>query len=142
MLAAALTEVRAVVAELTEARRSGAPVAALERRQALLENRVRDHLRHRRGDYTGSPPRPRRGQLTEALGETAVLEYVESAGLMYVLLVAGGRVRMRPLGRTAQFTGPLEHLPFAMRRAAARDPRTAEAAGGCSPASAAGSTSC
>ncbi|GIE53680.1 CHAT domain-containing protein [Amorphoplanes nipponensis] len=129
VLAAELTQVRAVVAELTDARRSGAPVAALERRQAVLENRVRDRLRRRHGDYTGAAAPASVAQLTEALDGAAVLEYVESAGLLYVLLVAGGRVRMRPLGRAAEFTGPLEHLPFAMRRAAARDPHTAEAAG-------------
>ena len=129
VLAAALTEVRAVVAELADARRSGTPVAALERRQALLENRVRDHLRRRRGDYTGAaaPATPR--QLTDALDGAAVLEYVESAGVLYAVLVAGGRVRLRRLGGAGEFTGPLDHLPFAMRRAASRDPATAEAAG-------------
>ncbi|RSM74239.1 hypothetical protein DMB66_02195 [Actinoplanes sp. ATCC 53533] len=129
VLAAALTEVRAVVAELADARRSGTPVAPLERRQALLENRVRDHLRHRRGDYTGTAAPASPQQLTEALHGAAVLEYVESDGVLYALLLAGGRVRLRRLGRAAEFAGPLEHLPFAMRRAASRDPGTAEAAG-------------
>ncbi|GAA2500641.1 CHAT domain-containing protein [Winogradskya humida] len=128
-LATALTEVRAVVAELADARRAGRPVAALERRQTTLENRVRDHLHSRRGDYADVAAPATVDQLTAALGDAVLLEYVESDNHLYVLLVADGRVRLRPLGPVAAMTGLLEHLPFAMRRAAAGTGRSAEAAG-------------
>ncbi|GAA2560047.1 CHAT domain-containing protein [Winogradskya consettensis] len=129
VLAAGLTEVRAVVAELADARRAGRPVAALERRQTTLENRVRDHLHSRRGDYADEAAPVTVDQLTAALGDAVLLEYVESDNHLYVLLVADGRVRLHPLGPVAAMTGLLEHLPFAMRRAAAGTGRSAEAAG-------------
>ncbi|GIF16963.1 CHAT domain-containing protein [Actinoplanes teichomyceticus] len=128
VLAAALSEVRGVVAELAAARRAGESVAHLERRQAALENRIRDHLRRRDGDYAGTAAPASPEQLTAVLDGAAVLEYVESDGALFAVLLADGRTVLRPLGPAAEIAGSLEHLPFAMRRAAAGNDRSAEAA--------------
>ncbi|AEV85786.1 Tetratricopeptide repeat protein 28 [Actinoplanes sp. SE50] len=129
VLAAELDEMRGVAAELTAARRAGTSVADLERRQAALENRVRDRLRQRDGDHAAAAAPASADRLTALLGEAAIIEYVESAGRLFALLVADGRVLLRPLGPAARIAGPLERLPFAMRRAACGTGRGPEAAG-------------
>lgn len=180
VLDADLARVRQSVADITDARRAGRPVAVLERRRTLLENRVRDHLRRRRGHWTDAPAPASADELAAALdspaldspalngaapgeaafddaavggaapGELAVggaapgkaspgelapgeagaalVEYAESAGALYALVVVGGRIRLRTLGSSDSLTAVLEHLPFAMRRAATGDARNAEAA--------------
>ena len=115
-LAQAMAELRATVAELAETRTAGAPRDALERRQVALERAVRERVRHVPG-LSGVPvTHPTITDLSAALGDSALVEYVELDGRLHALTVIGGRARLHALGGTDDVRQSLSHVPFALRR--------------------------
>ncbi|MET7402590.1 CHAT domain-containing protein [Dactylosporangium sp. NPDC005572] len=111
-LAELLAELRGIVLE--EARAEG---KARTGRQVALERLIRDHTRQRRGT-PGGPPTPPvpPAALTAALGDWALVEYLQLDGVLHGLTLAGGRLRLRPLGAAQRVAELAERLPFALRR--------------------------
>jgi CHAT domain-containing protein len=117
-LASRLTELRAVSAELQQARLSGEEITHLQRRQHGLERRVTERARALRADVTqirAATPQ----SLHEALGERALIEYVESDDQLYAVVVAGNRSSLHRLGGAANAMSELEMMRFALGRLAA-----------------------
>ncbi len=128
-LAAALSELRAVVGELDAAALAGRTTSGLHARQAALEEAVRSHARHASGVLAAlvEPP-PRAEELTRAVGDRALVEIVDHDGLLHAVVVVAGRVRLHRLGSSTEVSTELEHLRFALRRLARGDASPASAA--------------
>jgi hypothetical protein len=84
-------------------------------RQATLERAIRDRVRATSGATT-TLDRPEVDEIGFALGETALIEYVESGGKLFAVTIVGTRVRLTPLGPTAAVATLVQQLPFALRR--------------------------
>jgi hypothetical protein len=120
VLAQFLVELRATVAEVDEARAAQRPTDSLIARQSGLERAVRDRVRATPGPMTAVVPRPSVDQIGAALGDAALVEYVEHGGALFAVTVAGSRVRLTPLGSLTELPALLQQLPFALRRLARR----------------------
>lgn len=118
-LADLLSQLRGVAREID---RSGGNTR-LVRRQVELERLIRDHHRLRRGAAgpTVAPVAP--GALGAALGDSALLEFVQHDGVLHGLSMAGGRLRIRTIGPAAEIAALVERLPFAVHRLASRTTR-------------------
>ena len=118
-LAAALSELRAVVNELDAAALSGRATAGLHARQATLEEAVRSRARHASGVMaTLVEPPARADDLKRAVGEHALVEIVDDDGVLHAVVVAAGRVRLHRLGSATEVSTELEHLRFSLQRLA------------------------
>jgi CHAT domain-containing protein len=117
-LARALAELRATTAEIDMVR-AARQRASLLTRQVALERRIRDYDRRRRGeslaDHAGPPPVH---GLAEALGDAALVEFIELDDMMHVVTVIDGRVRLGQLGSLREVRHVLESVPFALHRLA------------------------
>ena len=122
-LAAALPELRATVSEIFRLRGSGGNTAALARRQVELERRIRDHHRKLPAGRADAPSRARLiPALRGALREAALLEFVELDGMLCVVTVAGGRIRLCPLGPAGRAADLIDRARFALHRLARHHP--------------------
>ncbi|MGY1661961.1 CHAT domain-containing protein [Geodermatophilus sp. SYSU D00705] len=119
-LARDLADLRSTMAEIEEARTDGRPDEALVAHQVVLERRIRDRCRtleagegvpHRLGTPVA--------ELTEPLGDAALVEYVELEGDLTAVTVVGHRLRLHSLGRADAVRQALTHVPFALHRLAA-----------------------
>ncbi|HLI00360.1 MAG TPA: CHAT domain-containing protein [Acidimicrobiales bacterium] len=121
-LAGWLTQLRAVASELAEQNDTGGDPRPLLARQAELERLVRERTWVRPADpaqsYRGNKGSDEGAALDEALGDWALVELADSDGVLHAVVVAGGRCWWRPLGSAAAASAELEHLRFALRRAA------------------------
>jgi tetratricopeptide (TPR) repeat protein len=115
ILAQHLVELRGVVAELEQAQGEGRPTDALVRRQASLERTVRDRARRASGAGT-RVLRPGVAELAAALGDLALVEYLEHEGCLFAVTVVAGRARLWSLGLAGSVLPLLDHVPFALRR--------------------------
>jgi len=116
VLAQALAELRATVAELAEVRTAGTSREALVRRQVALERAVRERARHGRGPRGGPLTHPALAELCAALGDGALVEYIELDGRLHAVTVVAGRAQVHALGAAADVRQSLSHIPFALRR--------------------------
>ena len=132
-IASALSELRLKVLEIELDRLSGAPDASKVERVVAIEAKIRDHLWQQPGEAALAASRPPSlDHLSEELGEAGLVEFVHLDGVIHALVMAGGRVRLRPLGpemplarlvKWLQFTLHLlanEHTLPASRNAAAK----------------------
>ena len=110
----ALSELRQVV--LAEQDAEGAASERLLRRQAAVERTVRRLARQGRVADPYQADRPNPARLRAALGDRALVEYVESGGCLYAVVVAGGRQSLHPLGRIQPVTQSATMLRFWLRR--------------------------
>ncbi|MGW5722018.1 CHAT domain-containing protein [Amycolatopsis sp. NPDC003865] len=120
-LAALLPRLRATAGALEQARAAGAPTGRLLHRQVELERRIRDRSRllpAAGGDTASGPVAV--DDLAGALGERALLEFVEADGTVLGLCLVEGRLRLHTLGPVAEVAGLLERVPFALRKLAAQ----------------------
>src|SRR4051812_2813067 len=117
-LARDLADLRATMAEIEEARGDGRSDNALVARQVVLERRIRDRCRTLTADENGEGRMFRHSvsELTEPLGDAALVEYVELEGDLHAVTIAGGRIRMHFLGRAETVRQVLTHVPFALHR--------------------------
>jgi tetratricopeptide (TPR) repeat protein len=122
-LAAALTELRSTVAELSALRSAGAArrpggAARLAQRQVALERWIRDYCRRQAGRPAAairpSGPVPSR-LLAQALGDQALVEFVQLDDVLHAVTVAGGRLRLHQLGPLAPIRQLVDRIPFALR---------------------------
>jgi CHAT domain-containing protein/tetratricopeptide (TPR) repeat protein len=128
-LASLLAELRAVMTEIQERRGDQHPTGSLVHRQVLLENQIRDHCRQFPGSASGPSPRPEPvGQLQEALGDAALVEYIEQEEDLYAVTVSAVGVRLHRLGAVDQIRSQVEYVHFAIRRLAAGTSRASSMA--------------
>ena len=129
LLAHHLDELRAVVSGVEEARREGRGAAHLAARQAALERAVRDHCRRR--DGTGRHPSgpPSADALAGALGDAALVEYVELDGTLYAVVVVGGDPWVRRVGPASVTGACADRLSLALHRLVAARPGPAALTG-------------
>ena len=113
-LAADLAELRQVAVDLADTAAAGGDPVPLLRRQSTVEERVRARSRHASGTHAPVPP-VAAPALRAALGERALVEYVEYGGALWVLTVVSGRTRLRPLGPVADVAEQVEALRFGLR---------------------------
>lgn len=115
-LAADLAALRQVVVDLAT---TTTDPRALLRRQAALEEAVRDRARHAVGVHMpGADALPSISALGAALGSSALVEYLDLAGRLYAVVVVDGRVRLHELGAVADVERGLGELRFGLRRLA------------------------
>ena len=132
-LAAALADLRTAEADLREATLAGSEDADALGRIARLERVVRD--RARRGSEAGPGERAATGAarpldtatLAAALGDRALVEYVNVEGALHAVTVVGGRAQLHAVASTAKVEDEVRFLVFALRRVLApagraRDP--------------------
>jgi CHAT domain-containing protein len=121
-LAQDLSELRRTVADIEEARRTGAPDAKrLELRQRRIEQRIRAHSRALSGDtsdgYRWHDPLP---ELREALRDrhpgTVLVEFVEVDDQIAAITIVDGRVTMHALASVSEAAQAAQLLGFAFRR--------------------------
>ncbi|HEX5496680.1 MAG TPA: CHAT domain-containing protein [Mycobacteriales bacterium] len=112
-----LATLRGTVMLIEEARKTGRGAGRLVQRQVGLERRIRDHTRLRHGDPVDAPVhRVSPDDLAAALGEVALLEFVAHDGVLSVVSIVDGRLRLRALGRLAEVRDLVDRLPFALHR--------------------------
>jgi tetratricopeptide (TPR) repeat protein len=117
LLAAAVAELRETVTDIRLLRRDGVGDAALDRRLLALERTVRDH--HRQHTAPGQAELsavPSAAGLADALPDVVVLEFFVIDGMLHVVIVVDGRIRVRDLGSFAVVRELLDRLPFVLRR--------------------------
>lgn len=119
-LAEALAELRGIVLKVTELRgnRSGsASLPGLVNRQIHLEQQIRDQTRRQYRELTSQLPGPVPTEaLADALGGHALLEFVQLDGVLHVVTLVDGRLRLRRLGPTAEVELLLDQIAFALLR--------------------------
>ncbi|GIG20004.1 CHAT domain-containing protein [Cellulomonas chitinilytica] len=117
-LADLLADLRGVMDSVDERRSSQQPTGALVARQVALEREIRDHCRRHPGSSARSVLPPDVATLADALGDAALIEFVELADELLAVTVVGGRARLHRLGPTAHVAALVEQIPFALRRLA------------------------
>jgi tetratricopeptide (TPR) repeat protein len=115
---AELAALREVTDRIRQARERGADTARLERDQRQLERRVRARALRAPGG-AGVAGRLDVGRLLAELGDhTRLLELVEIAGDLHVLVCGGGQVRRVPAGTRARANREVELARWVLRRLA------------------------
>ncbi|RKQ91348.1 CHAT domain-containing protein [Solirubrobacter pauli] len=135
-LAHELQELRRTTSALEAGLRDGQPEAELRRRQASLERSVRRRALQARwesGDVFapklgGVDPVPSIGELSVALGERDLVEFVALDDELLSVTVADGRATLRRLASATEVAKEVASLRFALRRLATAPPgsRTAQ----------------
>ena len=121
-LALALDALRTTVADLDAAAKRGDPTAALQSRQATLEDAVRRQAQLASGDpESGLARRPAldRDELLAGLGDAALVEFVTVDGGLLAVVAAAGRLTMHRIGAAADAGRESEALRMALGRMAA-----------------------
>ncbi|MGH3293040.1 MAG: CHAT domain-containing protein [Trebonia sp.] len=129
-LNAGLAALREVTGRLDDARRTGAPVMALQREQLRLEGMVRARSLQARAEGGHGQPVIDVAELLDRLGDTLLIEIADVDGVLHVLVCGDGQVRQLTAGRTADAVRAAEFAGFALRRLAHRpgqDPSSAQA---------------
>ena len=121
-LAASLTALRRVTADLDKARSEGVPPAALKREQRRLENAVRASSLRTRGSAESAPAAVSIAGLLDELGPAVLIEIVDVDGILHVLTCGTGRVRQFTAGRTEEAIRAAGFARFALRRLARSRP--------------------
>ncbi|WP_433263037.1 CHAT domain-containing protein [Actinosynnema sp. CS-041913] len=114
-LADALAELRAVTSDIDLALLAGKPTAALRQRRLRGEQRVRELTRRTSGG--GAVHRvPAVRDLAWALGDAALVEYIDFEGALLAVVVAGGRASLHRLGPVDGPVREIRLLRFALHR--------------------------
>jgi tetratricopeptide (TPR) repeat protein len=122
-LGADLAAAREVTSRLEEARADGTPVAALKREQLRLENAIRARVIRAKG--TRGPPHERRFDAADLLGQLGgiqLIQIVNVAGSLHVLVCRAGRLRQFAAGRADDAARAVELARFGLRRLAYNRP--------------------
>ena len=119
-LAAELAELRRIVADAQEGAFAGQDVRDLRRRQATLEDSVRQRTRRAPGGIRAAAETRAPVELDELLGERALISYLEVEGRLHAVTVSHGETLLHALGGAAEARDELDALRFALRRLARR----------------------
>src|SRR5262249_29277207 len=104
--------------------------------QADLEGSIRALTRHARGGRAATTAASRTRDAARALGNRALVEYVDLGGALHVLTLARGRLALHELGESAIAATELEWLRFALGRRMRRDAKQASLLDGATAAAA------
>ena len=118
VLAADFADLRTTMMELESRRNTGQSATGHVQRQVRLERRIADRLRQFPGGSGGQLARRRVDELVVALGQLALVEYVELDDSLFAVTVVDGKVGLSPLGSSARISEGVAHLSFALRRLA------------------------
>lgn len=122
-LAGALARLRGTVNEIEELRHAGRRSAALDSRQAALERQIRDYCRRQAHGSPGDPvPAVSVAQLAAALGDAALVEFIQLDQMLHAVALVDGRARLLQVAPTGPVGDLIERSAFALRRLAR--PRT------------------
>lgn len=113
-LAVALAELRQVVHEQREA--AGRAAARLIRRQVVLERSVQRLARHGLAAHRYESGPPSVVEIRRALGERALVEFVESGDLLHAVVLTGRRQTLHALAPIAEVGRSATLLRFWLRR--------------------------
>ncbi len=113
-----LAALRQVSSRLEEARRRGAPTAALKREQLRLEEAVRAGSLRTRGGPAACRATCDITALLDQLGSTTLIEIIDIDGALHVLVCGSGRVRQYVAGSTRDAMRAADFARFALRRLA------------------------
>jgi tetratricopeptide (TPR) repeat protein len=127
-----LAELRRTAVRLRDVEGSARELGA---RQVALEAEVRAITRRARGASGAQRELPTRGAAVRALGDSALVEYVELDGVLRALTLNRGRLSLHELGPFD--AGELEWLRFSLGRIARRAGSAAQRAGALASADAA-----
>lgn len=111
-----LAELRTVVAEQLEPGLSATHRKEREHRQVWLERAIRDRSRRETGSAGASSPPVALGSLAEALGDAALVEFVEVDDSLYSVCLVDGRATMTPLGPQGRVRDLVRRLQFGLSR--------------------------
>ena len=116
-LAADLTRLRAVVAELYAAALAGRPTDRLLVRQAELEEAVRTRARHATGSLAAviEPP-PTARQVMSALGDHVLVELIDNGGELHAVVATSRNARLVHLASVDEVSREREALRYSLRR--------------------------
>ena len=118
-LAAALGRLRVTVAEIEELRHAGRPGADLVSRQAVLERQIRDHCRRQPHSGAADPaPAVSVADLAAALGEAALVEFIQFDGELHAVTVVDSRARLQRVGVLDPIRNLIDLSASALRRLA------------------------
>jgi tetratricopeptide (TPR) repeat protein len=116
-LARDLAELRATVADIERERGAGRSSARLLQRQVALERQIRDRCRQQSaGPVATLVKPPRLATVAAAVGDAALLEFMQVDGTLLALVVVDGRARLRMLGSSAEVVDLVDRVPFALRQ--------------------------
>ncbi len=118
-LADDLAELRAVTAEREQALAAGQGTAALARRQAALEQSIRDRWRRSAGDAAAAHRTVTPQAVARRLDGRVLVEFTEVDGCLRAIVVTGRRTTLPTLGPVAAVATELRSLRFSLRRIAA-----------------------
>jgi hypothetical protein len=114
-LRTALAELRAAAAEVDELQHAGRSATRAQARQVLLERKVRDHFRIRRGVVEVTEPVPPE-RLGAALHGAVLVEFVELDRELYAVTLTGRGLRLHQLATEATVSQLLDRITFALPR--------------------------
>ncbi len=126
-LAEDLASLRRVAEDLRQMVSAGEDAAPLRREQVALERRIAGRARQAAGAgravVTATAP-----EVLEALGEAALVEYLQVGGRRGAVVLRAGRAHLRDLGEAGRTDDAVASLRFALRRLAdQRRPAAAQA---------------
>jgi CHAT domain-containing protein/tetratricopeptide (TPR) repeat protein len=113
-LAANLAQLRQVVHAQADA--SGRELARLTRTQVTLERAVQRLARHSSSTRRYQPGPPAAAEIRKALRDEALVEFVESGGKLYAVVLTAGRQSLHELAATAEVARSAMVLRFWLRR--------------------------
>ena len=114
-----LEQLRHATMSMKQAALEGEPTEGYLRRQAALEDGIRDRARHAAGSRFYRAAAPLRAEaLRPLLDERALVEYVALNGRLHAVTVTAGRVRLFHLGTVRQITSEIDSLRFSHARLA------------------------
>jgi len=117
ILARRLAELRATVADIDQAHRSGNRAGRVLHHQAALERLIRDHCRQQPGEPGTLPVEPPRPEILDrALGGAALVEFIEVDKRLQAVTLVDGDLRLHRLGEAAQACRLADALSFALHR--------------------------
>lgn len=119
-LAALLSALRDTVARLERASLEGGEVRRLAESQRRIEAAIRQRSREAQGSFAPAPRLPSPAELREAIGESALVEFVDHAGRLYAVLGTHARFRLHLLCDAAEAATERATLQFALGRLALR----------------------
>ena len=120
-----LADLRSTVAEIEEGRRDGRSTTDLTRRQVRLERAIAENWRRLPATSTERTTMVPIAELAAALGDTALVEFVELRGTtadqpsaLQAVTLVDGRARLHDLGPLGPIADLLPHLLFGLHRLA------------------------
>lgn len=130
VLARHLAELRATVADIERAHRTGNRAGKLLQHQAALERVIRDHCRQRPGEPETSPAQaPHPEILGRALGGAVLIELIEVDDVLHAVTLVDGDIRLHRLGDAAPARKLAGMLSLALHRLVAARSDSSNGAG-------------